>query len=79
MRTALSLLVALSLSVTALAVLPDASAVGTCTKLANSLKDPDCPYLFCYGTRWSYPNRYVECYECFDPFRPECDWPVRLP
>lgn len=79
MRTLLALLVVLSMSTTAVMLVPAASAVGTCSKLLNAIEDPDCPYLFCYGTRWSYPNRYVECYECFDPARPECDWPVRLP
>lgn len=74
-------LLALGLAVTALPfVVPSASAVGTCTKLANSVNSgPDCPYLFCYGTYWSSPDPYVHCYECFDPARSECDWPRALP
>ena len=79
MRT-LALLVAFGFAATALSfAAPTASAVGTCTELLNAVKDPDCPYLFCYGTSWSYPNRYVHCDECFDPFAPECNWPGPLP
>jgi hypothetical protein len=61
-----------------LPLVPHASAVGTCTELLNAAKNPDCPYLFCYGTSWSYPDRYYRCYECFDPFHPECTWPTTL-
>ena len=60
MRT-LSLLVGLSLLGTVLAVLPDASAAGTCTSLMNAYTYPDCPHLFCYGYWWSYPDPYVTC------------------
>ena len=74
-----TLALALLLACATLPFVPEATAVGTCSKLLNAVEDPDCPYLFCYGTRWSYPNRYVECQNCFDPSRPECRWPVGLP
>ncbi|HEX2022919.1 MAG TPA: hypothetical protein VHH36_09390, partial [Candidatus Thermoplasmatota archaeon] len=71
--------VALGFAATALVALaPTANAVGTCTELRNASQSPDCPYLFCYGTSWSYPDPYVRCHECFDPWESECDWPVRL-
>ena len=76
-----SMLLALLLTTAVIQIVPDASAVGTCTKVTNNVNDPsapDCPYLFCYGTSWGYPDRYVHCYECFDPSHAECDWP-RLP
>ena len=77
MRT-IAYLIALGLAVTMLPMLtPSANAVGTCTELTNSVNSgPDCPYLFCYGTYWSYPNPYVGCYNCFDPFAWQCHWPV---
>ena len=48
------LLVLVSVSLVALAT-PTASAVGTCTGATNAVKDPDCPYMFCYGT---YTDQY---------------------
>ena len=45
----------------AFAFVPSAEAVGTCTALTNAVTSPDCPYLFCYGTSWSYGDPYYRC------------------
>lgn len=61
MRAMLSLLVGLSLTSTLLAFAPSASAVGTCWEKDNDGVPPECPYTFCYGTRWSSGQYYYEC------------------
>lgn len=55
------------LALGALAFVPDADAVGTCTYLTNAVSSPDCPHLFCYGTSWSYGDAYYTCHRWIDP------------
>jgi len=64
---AVALALPLLLVAGALAVVPEAEAVGTCTYLLNAVTQPDCPHLFCYGTSWSSPDPYYRCHRWIDP------------